>query len=70
MTRETGLSVPPGDPRLLADAVTELLADEGRRCRFGLAARNLAEQRYSWGEIGKQLVEVYEEVLGRVPAAA
>jgi phosphatidyl-myo-inositol alpha-mannosyltransferase len=70
MTPETGLSVPPGDPRLLADAVAELLADEDRRCRFGLAARNLAEERYSWREIGKQLVEVYEDVLGRVPAAA
>jgi phosphatidyl-myo-inositol alpha-mannosyltransferase len=70
MTRETGLSVPPGDPVALADALVELLADEDRRCRLGLAARMLAEDRYSWTEIGRRLLRVYERVLGRVPAAA
>jgi phosphatidyl-myo-inositol alpha-mannosyltransferase len=70
MTPETGLSVPPGDPAALADALVELLADEDRRCRAGLAARRLAEARYSWEEIAKRLVEVYERVLGRVRAAA
>jgi phosphatidylinositol alpha-mannosyltransferase len=70
MTPETGLSVPPGDPAALADALVRLLADEERRCRFGLAARRLAEERYSWDEIGRRLLQVYERVLGRVPAAA
>jgi phosphatidylinositol alpha-mannosyltransferase len=70
MTPETGLTVPPGDPAALADALVALLADEERRCRFGLAARRLAEERYSWEEIGRRLLQVYERVLGRVPAAA
>jgi phosphatidyl-myo-inositol alpha-mannosyltransferase len=70
MTPETGLSVPPGDPAGLADALVELLADEDRRCRLGLAARRLAEDRYSWAEVGHRLLRVYERVLGRVPAAA
>ena len=70
MTPETGLTVPPGDPAALAAALVALLADENRRCRFGLAARRLAEERYSWEEIGRRLVQVYERVLGRVPAAA
>ena len=70
MTPETGLSVPPGDPGALADALVGLLADEERRCRFGLAARRLAEERYSWEEIGRRVLQVYERVLGRVPAAA
>jgi phosphatidyl-myo-inositol alpha-mannosyltransferase len=70
MTPETGLSVPPGDPTALADALAELLADEDRRCRLGLAARRLVEDRYSWTEIGRRLLRVYERVLGRVPAAA
>jgi phosphatidyl-myo-inositol alpha-mannosyltransferase len=70
MTAETGLSVPPGDPAALADALVELLADEERRCRFGLAARRLAEERYSWDQIGRRLIQVYERVLGRVRAAA
>jgi phosphatidylinositol alpha-mannosyltransferase len=70
MTPETGLSVPPGDPAALADALVELLEDEDRRCRLGLAARRIAEERYSWDEIGRQILGVYERVLGRVPAAA
>ena len=70
MTPETGLAVPPGDPAALADALVDLLADEDRRCRFGLAARRIAEERYSWEEIARRLVRVYERVLGRVAAAA
>ena len=70
MSPETGLTVPPGDPRALADAIVELLADEHRRCRLGLAARRIAEERYSWEEVGRRLLGVYERVLGRVPAAA
>jgi glycosyltransferase involved in cell wall biosynthesis len=70
MTPETGFAVPPGDPEALAGALVELLADEDRRCRLGLAARRLAEERYSWDEVARRLVGVYERVLGRVPAAA
>jgi phosphatidylinositol alpha-mannosyltransferase len=70
MTPETGLSVPPGDPAALVDAVAELFAGEERRCRSGLAARRLAEERYSWDRVARRLVEVYDGVLGRIPVAA
>ncbi|HEV3479349.1 MAG TPA: glycosyltransferase family 4 protein [Gaiellaceae bacterium] len=70
MTAETGLTVPPAEPAALAERLVELLADEGRRRRFGGAARRLAEERYSWDEIARRLLEVYEDVLGRVRAAA
>jgi phosphatidylinositol alpha-mannosyltransferase len=70
MSPDTGLTVPPDDPRALTDAIVELLADEDRRCRLGLAARRIAEERYSWEEVGRRLLGVYERVLGRVPAAA
>jgi phosphatidyl-myo-inositol alpha-mannosyltransferase len=70
MTPETGLTVPPGDPAALAGALVELLGDEDRRCRLGSAARRLADERYSWDEVARRLVNVYERVLGRVPAAA
>jgi phosphatidylinositol alpha-mannosyltransferase len=60
MTDETGLLVPPGDPGALANAVTELLADESRREAFGGAARRLAQERYSWDEIARRLAAVYE----------
>jgi phosphatidyl-myo-inositol alpha-mannosyltransferase len=70
MTAETGVMVPPGEPAALADALVQLLADEDRRRRFGVAARRLAEERYSWDEIGRRVLAVYERVLGRVRAAA
>ena len=70
MTTEAGFSVPPGDPAALAEAMTRLLADEQARCQAGLAARRLAEERYSWDEIARRLVGVYEKALGRVPVAA
>jgi phosphatidylinositol alpha-mannosyltransferase len=70
MTPETGLAIPPGDPAALVEALVELLDDEDRRRRCGQAARRVAEERYSWDEIARRLLQVYERVLGRVPAAA
>ena len=72
ITPETALAVPPGDPAELADAVTAILADEPRRLAMGAAARQLAIERYSWGDIARRLEEVYEAAAGRVraPAAA
>jgi phosphatidylinositol alpha 1,6-mannosyltransferase len=71
MTRETTLAVPPGDPRALAQGVAALLEDEPRRIALGAAARELAEERYSWEEIGRRLAGIYDLVAGspaRVPA--
>jgi glycosyltransferase involved in cell wall biosynthesis len=44
----------------LAEAVTELLADEPRREAQGAAARKLAQERYSWGDIARRLATIYE----------
>ncbi len=70
MTPDAGLSVPPGDPAALADALVDLLADEERRQRLGSAARQLAEERYSWRRIGGDLLEIIERAVGRVAVAA
>jgi phosphatidylinositol alpha-mannosyltransferase len=69
-TPETAVTVPPGDPAALADAVTGLLADEERRVALGTAARQLALERYSWTAIGQRLVQVYELVSGVRAGAA
>jgi phosphatidylinositol alpha-mannosyltransferase len=71
MTADTGLSVPPGDPRALAQGVAALLEDEPRRLALGAAARELAEERYSWDEVARRLAGIYELVAStppRVPA--
>ena len=63
MTEDTGLSVPAGDERALADAVAGLLDDEPRRAALGEAARRVAVERYSWQDIGRRLVGIYERAI-------
>jgi phosphatidyl-myo-inositol alpha-mannosyltransferase len=72
MTPGAGVLVPPGDPSALAGSVVALLEDEPRRRALGGAARELARERYSWDDIGRRLVGIYELVTGRtrVPVTA
>jgi phosphatidylinositol alpha-mannosyltransferase len=70
MTEDVGLLTPPGDSEALAHALVSLLADEPRREAMGAAARNLAEERYSWDRIARRLVEIYEQVAARPVAAS
>jgi phosphatidylinositol alpha-mannosyltransferase len=69
-TRETSLTVPPGDPRALAQAVIALLEDEERRCALGAAARRLAQARYAWPDVAARLAGIYDLVAGRAAAPA
>lgn len=62
MTSDTGTLVPPGDARALADALVALLEDEPRRRAAGAAGRALAQERYSWDDIGRRLSSIYERV--------
>ncbi len=62
-TPETSVTLPPGDPEALADAVTALLGDEPRRAAMGAAARTLAIERYSWGDIARRLEGIYERAI-------
>ena len=70
MREDTGLLVPPGEPALLAEALVALLSDEARRAELGAAARRLAVERYSWPDVSRRLLTVYERVTGRVSLAA
>jgi phosphatidylinositol alpha-mannosyltransferase len=65
MTKETAVSFAAGDERALTEAVVALLGDESRRAALGEGARRLALERYSWDDIGRRLVEIYELVAGR-----
>jgi phosphatidylinositol alpha-mannosyltransferase len=62
MTDETGVLVPPGEQDALAEAVVALLDDKPRRERLGAAARRVAEERYSWDDIGRRLAAIYGEL--------
>jgi len=61
-TADAAVLVPPGDERALADAICDLLADEGRRVTMGRAGRLLAE-RYSWEGIAQRLEAIYERAV-------
>ena len=60
MTPETSVAVPPDDAGALAEAVAALLEDEPRREALGAAARQLAIDRYSWADIARRLVTIYD----------
>jgi glycogen(starch) synthase len=59
-----GLVVPPGDSQALADAVSDLLSDSGRRERFGQSNRKKALEELSLERMARETVEVYTELLG------
>ena len=67
-----GIEVTDGKNILIEDTIDgfanktiELLKDESRRRRLGSEARVLAEERYAWGKIGKEMQRTYEEVVKR-----
>jgi glycosyltransferase involved in cell wall biosynthesis len=59
---ETGVLVPPRDPRALADAITALIADPGRARTLGLAGRERAEREFSETAMTERVLEVYDAV--------
>lgn len=56
---ETGLLVPPRNAASLAQAITTLLGDPQKARRLGERARKLSEDLYSWGPIGRQVLQAY-----------
>lgn len=63
---QEGLLVPRRDPDAIAAALGMLLDYPRRREAMGEAARETAAQ-YAWDLVGKEVVEVYEEVLATAP---
>jgi len=67
---ETGLLVPPADPKALADAINRVLRNPEWGRKMGLAGRKRVEQHFSWTSIAKQTLEMYKDLLaekGRTP---
>jgi phosphatidyl-myo-inositol alpha-mannosyltransferase len=63
-TNDTSLTIPPGDPASLSQALVAILEDEPRRCSMGVAARALAEREYAWDGIARRLAGIYDLVAG------
>ncbi len=66
----TGLTVPVGDLKALADAMAKLAGDAALRERFGKAARALVEEKFSAEKVGQHIVAIYEELISARPASS
>jgi len=62
---ETGILVPVDDDDALANAMLKLAEDADLRMRFGKAARQLTETKFSSVAIGQETVALYDRLIGR-----
>ena len=60
---ECGLLAEPGDPEDFARKLLDVVGDRDLRKKMGKRARELAETRYSWQLLAKQLERVYRHYL-------
>ena len=58
-----GVTVTPGCPAELAQAISSLLDDPGRRAELGRRARQHAEGVYNWRHTTQNLVLAYERAM-------
>jgi glycosyltransferase involved in cell wall biosynthesis len=65
---ETGLVVPPRNPKAIGDAMLELARNSEQRKRFGAAARKRVEKEFSIDKCVKAHADLYEEMLDKVEA--
>jgi glycosyltransferase involved in cell wall biosynthesis len=63
VTPETGVLVPPGDPRALADALVSLLQDPERRARMAEASRLRHAAAFTLERMVAMTASVYREAL-------
>ncbi len=61
----TGYLVPPGDPRRLADALLDVLADPARARRMGAEGRKRAEQQFGLS----RMIGAYEQLYAELAAS-
>jgi glycosyltransferase involved in cell wall biosynthesis len=59
------LLVPPDDAEALADAIGRLAGDASLRRKFGEAGRRLVEAEFSAARVGRDIVPLYDRLLGR-----
>ena len=63
----TGFTVPVGDAKAFADAVTRLWTDDGLRARYGLAARARAEAEFTQDAMVSRYEVLYRRIMGQEP---
>ena len=59
----TGVMVPAEEPELLASAIIDLLRDNEKRARLGVAARRLIEEDFSAERMAADYLRMYEDAV-------
>ncbi len=60
---QTGLMVPPEDPRALAEALVAILSDDARRLRMGRAARERMLSTFAWPVLIARMLDSLRRVV-------
>jgi glycosyltransferase involved in cell wall biosynthesis len=61
---ETGLLIPPNDPRKLAEAIIAILSDSARAQAMGEAGYRRAREFFDVRENAARTLSIYEELIG------
>jgi len=61
---ESGILVPPEDPRALAAALDSLARDRGRLAELGRRGRERVATHFSAEQVGRRTVALYRELCG------
>ncbi len=67
---ENGLLTQPGDVPALAESLTRIITDATLRRRIAQAGLEECRRVYSWTAVGRQIMAVYDQVVGKQPDAA
>ena len=63
---KTGIIVPPGDSKALAEAILRLVRDRDLRMKMGMEGRKKAEREYDWDRIVERYEKIYESLRNEV----
>ena len=64
---QSGVRVPPRDPRAIGAALRALLLNATRRRTLGAAGQERIRARYSWDRVAAELLQVYADVIRPSP---
>ena len=67
---EAALTVPPGDPQALAEALARVLDDDDLAARLGRAGRERVMAQFTWPSVARQTVRWYRDHLVTTTQAA
>ncbi|HXV27919.1 MAG TPA: glycosyltransferase family 4 protein [bacterium] len=66
---ETGMLVPPGEVKLLVEAIQTLSADDALRQKLGEKASEEIRSKHTWNHRAKAILSLADKITGKTPAS-